>query len=1084
MLLTNLMKPTGISFVILMLLLISGVLKAQTGCDVNGNYCMDNVDLQICEGTLFDAGGGNAYPDANYVMTICPDNVGDVIQLQFSAFSLQTSPNQNNSDYLTIYDGDNTSAASLGSYTSNDLQGVDVTGTIFNVTGCLTLVFQDNGNANSTNPGFECSVSCTTPCAPPTSGAEILDPSPLGIEQVVSVCLEGPVTFADAGSYAEAGFTLEQYIWNFDDGTIDTTSGPQVEHIFEEPGEYVVTLTVEDNNGCQSLNVVPLQVLVSTIPLFEGVQDLETEFCLGEEFQLDAGETISVTWTALPPQVVAGETYLADGAGFSYNSSLVFDFFEADAVLEDCNDLLSILVNMEHSYMGDLGLLIQCPDGTSVNLVEWATNGGGGTFLGEAVDDEGTTPGVGYDYWWTPDATNGTWGENANGFGGTLPSGTYEAAGDLCDLVGCPLNGEWTFTVTDNIAADNGYIFEWGINFDPYLYPGVTTFTPTIGIDADSSYWSGPFISSSDLYADIINVQPPTTGVYDYTYTVVNSFGCVFDTTIAITITQSPLVSAGPDLEFGCTELELQGGWEDIPAPSCGGDGGSFTYSYGNNENFTWTFCPDDPGDGVTYMTFTFQSGQMEFFLDNFTVYDGEDTSSPILGTWNTGDASGQSWTATNSTGCLTLVFSSDGSISAADGWYDPWAYTISCTEGAPQYVWEWSPATGLDNAFIPSPTITSMNGTTLYTLTGYPVGHPDCGSEDQVLVTVPTGLEVVMPVNPQACPGETIVFGPTSIDQGVQPYTFEWIDGNGNTFDTETIEVVVDEALEYCLSVTDQCGDQVTECTTVVPFETISAAFTIDTTLACEPLIVQFEALTENTDQVAAMTWYFDDDEQASNIPSTIHEYLEGSYQPSMILETIDGCFFGDTLDNPLIVFPSPLSTFSYEPEVAILPSTTFDFINNSIDAGIYYWGFDSYGNSEEDEPSFTFPEEQTGQYLVYLIASNQFGCVDSAATYVLVIDEMVIFAPNGFTPDGDGINDVWFVTGKGFMEENFKLTVFDRWGAAVFRSTNPNQAWTGNTDNGSYYVQNDVYVWVLEVMDAQTGAIRKFKGTVTMMR
>jgi hypothetical protein len=123
-------------------------------------------------------------------------------------------------------------------------------------------------------------------------------------------------------------------------------------------------------------------------------------------------------------------------------------------------------------------------------LLNGVTNGGGGTFLGDAIDDESTAPGVGWDYLWSPEATNGTWGENAGA--GSLPSGTYEPAGDLCDLVGCPLNGEWTFTVTDNIAIDNGFIFYWGLNLNPALYPGVTTFTPQIGIGTDSSFGQAP----------------------------------------------------------------------------------------------------------------------------------------------------------------------------------------------------------------------------------------------------------------------------------------------------------------------------------------------------------------------------------------------------------------------------------------------------------------------------------------------------------------------------------------------------------------------------------------------------------------
>ena len=731
---------------IVFLSLLSYSTYAQLDCGVPGNFCMSTTTISTCTGSLFDAGGGSPYPDANYTMTICPDVPGDVIQLDLSAFALQTSPNGNNSDYFTIFDGPTTGAAQLGSYTGNTLQGLQVTGTVNNPSGCLTIVFSDNGNANATSPGFEAAISCTTPCAPPTQNSVISNPAPNGPEQTVSICIGEAIDFSGAGSFAEPGFTLAQYFWNFDDGTIDTLSGQQTSHTFNEPGEYVVTLTVEDNNGCQSLNTTPLQILVSTIPTFPELNNITETTCFGEQVILQ-GSSQSTQWTALPPQVVAGETYLADGAGFSYSTSLNFDFFDPGATLSTCADLYSVIVNMEHSYMGDLGISITCPNGTTVDLVTWGTNGGGGTFLGEAIDDGSTNPGIGSDYYWAPTSTTGTWGQASAGglttpTGGPTPGtsltpGTYSAAGNMCDLVGCPLNGAWTFTVTDNLAIDNGYIFYWGINFNPALFPGVTTFTPSIGIDADSSYWTGPNIVVIDPDADIATIDPPGPGTYDYTYHVVNNFGCSFDSTIQITFTEPLTITAGPDLIYSCGDLTLQGGFQGIPTPSCAQDGGVFNYCYNNGENFTWTFCPDVQNDGVSFMTFDFISGQMEGFFENFDVFDGPDATYPQIGNWSTGDATGQSWTATNPTGCITVTFTADGSVSCGSGSYQPWTYDVNCTNGGPQYTWEWTPSANLNNAGVPQPTMSSLDQQTTYTLVGYPVGHPDCASTDQAIVSI-----------------------------------------------------------------------------------------------------------------------------------------------------------------------------------------------------------------------------------------------------------------------------------------------------------------------------------------------------------
>ncbi|MBL7942566.1 MAG: gliding motility-associated C-terminal domain-containing protein [Flavobacteriales bacterium] len=695
-------------------------------------FNMSNGSVSTCTGQFVDDGGIGPYSATDYVFTICPDTPGDVIQVEFVAFQLQTGVNFNASDWFTIYDGDDTSAPELGTYIGNDLQGLPVTATINNTSGCLTFAFQDNGADNTTMPGWEGLISCTTPCDSPVASSVISDPEPDGAIQTVSVCQGTAITFEDNGSYAGTGFTIDEYVWNFDDGTIDNTSGESVVHAFNEPGEYIVTLTVVDNNGCNSLNLDPLQVLVSTIPLFPGMMD--QTICLGAEAEL-VGNAESVTWTALPPQVVSGATYLADGAGFSYSTSLNFDFFEPGATLDDCDDLLGVFVNMEHSYMGDLGILITCPDGTSVSLVEWGVNGGGGTFLGEAIDDESTDMGVGYDYVWDPDATNGTWGENATGFGGSLAAGSYEAYGDLCDLVGCPLNGEWTFTVTDNLAIDNGYIFYWGIDLNPELFPGVTTFTPQIGADADSSYWSGPFITDVSPDGDVITILPDEEGVFCYDYIVTNNFSCTFDTTICVTVQLAPQVYAGSDIYMSCDNTMLQGGLDGSASPSCGDAAGTFTYCYTDNENFVWTFCPDTPGDGISFMTFTFDEASAEACCDFITVYDGPDTSSPVMASGVTGEMSGMSWTATNSDGCITIAFDSDFSVNCAS--YGEWTYTVACDVGGPQFVWEWSPPDGLSATDIPNPTVSGINEDTEYTLVGYPVGFPGCASSDEVTVVV-----------------------------------------------------------------------------------------------------------------------------------------------------------------------------------------------------------------------------------------------------------------------------------------------------------------------------------------------------------
>lgn len=86
-------------------------------------------------------------------------------------------------------------------------------------------------------------------------------------------------------------------------------------------------------------------------------------------------------------------------------SQPTFSTFSAGATIDDIADLDWFFINFEHSYIGDISITFLCPNGQSIVVHE---PGGGGIYLGEPIDDEGLDPGIGYDYFWSPDATNGT----------------------------------------------------------------------------------------------------------------------------------------------------------------------------------------------------------------------------------------------------------------------------------------------------------------------------------------------------------------------------------------------------------------------------------------------------------------------------------------------------------------------------------------------------------------------------------------------------------------------------------------------------------------------------------------------------
>ncbi len=163
-----------------------------------------------------------------------------------------------------------------------------------------------------------------------------------------------------------------------------------------------------------------------------------------------------------------------------YLSTLNFVGFEAGRRFQAVSDIVSVCVVMEHSWVRDLQMDLQAPDGRVFHLQEFGGRSGGEVYLGNADDCDSASsprPGTGAMYCWSPTATRPSMFEHADAGGTTsvsdcnggtsdqLPPGDYDASDDWTVLIGAPLNGEWSLAVTDLWGADNGYIFEWSITF-------------------------------------------------------------------------------------------------------------------------------------------------------------------------------------------------------------------------------------------------------------------------------------------------------------------------------------------------------------------------------------------------------------------------------------------------------------------------------------------------------------------------------------------------------------------------------------------------------------------------------------------
>lgn len=673
------------------------------------NYNMTNGTVNTCSGTFYDSGGsGSTYSTYEYyTYTICPSTPGAKVSLNFTSFNVEA-----NYDMLTIYDGPNTASPSLGSYDNNvPLSGV-VQATTSNASGCLTFVFESDGSIQYA--GWQAAISCSQPCQ--TIQAVFSSSSPAASGSYINVCQGQTVSFSGSATFPQNGTSYTQslatstFTWDFGDGT--TATGQNVTHTYATEGGYDVDLVVTDNHGCISYNDIDIRVRVSTTPTFSGTNVSPTSICLGQSATL-TGSPHMTPWSQPTGATLAGTTYLPDGTGVSYTTQLCFTEFSPGQTVTAASDIVSLCMDLEHSYWGDLTISIACPNGSSMILTDgYSSTATGYVNLGEPVDDDySSTVGDPYTYCFTPSAattmdalvTAGPPTYSYTDNDGTavssmsyIPGGNYAAEGAWSSLIGCPLNGCWVITVTDHLGSDDGSIFQWGINFNPALYPSLWGFTPTLA----TQQWSGT--ANSGLTTTTSNpatVNPTVAGNYTYTYTITDNYGCSYDTTVTLNVSAGPTITATAS-----------------PSSVCPGQSSTLTAS-----------------GGATYNWSTGATGA------SVSVTPGSTTTYTVTGTSAAGCIGTATVTVTASPPAAISASASPAAICSGT------ATTVSASGGS-TYV--WSPS-GSGASFTASPTTT-----TTYSVTGTTAAG--CTGSATVMVTLNPNPTVTASASPASvCPGQ-----------------------------------------------------------------------------------------------------------------------------------------------------------------------------------------------------------------------------------------------------------------------------------------------------------------------------------------
>lgn len=358
---------------------------------------------------------------------------------------------------------------------------------------------------------------------------------------------------------------------------------------------------VVDGAACYSM--FPLRIRSSAGPSFEDIS-ATLDGCAGSSLPVNIG---SETTNEIEVEAFSGDinavlgfdalTYIPDGpyCNICYESSVTFIDFPANSVVESADDILYLRVSMEHSNMAEIQIALVGPNdcGEAIILQDYYTTSNSpfakdddtyyypynltdriafGVPYEHDLETSGQPcnpqsalnyQGTGYEYCWSNNHeysyangyvysaenhvhTNGPFIEytvNASNF--NAGTNFYHPFENFSNLIGCPLNGEWSVRVCDSEERNNGWIFDWELG----LATEQIDIYWSYDVELDHVTWNLPGVTAVAVAEQtdpmVYNLEPGITasGTYNGTFSVVDEFGCSITPNITYTVTPFPTIT-------------------------------------------------------------------------------------------------------------------------------------------------------------------------------------------------------------------------------------------------------------------------------------------------------------------------------------------------------------------------------------------------------------------------------------------------------------------------------------------------------------------------------------------------------------
>lgn len=192
------------------------------------------------------------------------------------------------------------------------------------------------------------------------------------------------------------------------------------------------------------------------------------------------------------------------------------------------------------------------------------------------------------------------------------------------------------------------------------------------------------------------------------------------------------------------------------------------------------------------------------------------------------------------------------------------------------------------------------------------------------------------------------------------------------------------------------------------------------------------------------------------------------------------------------LVNIPAPQADFYISPPILEFldePVTASFFANTSGYGQSWVWDFGDgsplFSGTNSEKHYYT----TTGNYQVMLMVTDANQCVDTAWHILKVLDVFTFYVPNAFTPNGDGVNDLFAPYGTNIDPADFEMDIYNRWGELVYNthhwSGSSAEGWNGYLNNqpSTGELQSGVYVYKI-IVKGVNGKQKVYSGEVALIK